>query len=41
VKRGKIGRKWGFLRPMKPSAEVARRFGYTPNSFRVLCHRFR
>ena len=24
-----------------PSAEVARRFGYTPNSFRVLCHRFR
>jgi hypothetical protein len=25
----------------RPSAEVARRFGYTPNSFRVLCHRFR
>lgn len=24
-----------------PSAEVARRFGYTPGSFRVLCHRFR
>jgi hypothetical protein len=24
-----------------PSAEVAHRFGYTPNSFRVLCHRFR
>jgi len=24
-----------------PSAEAARRFGYTPGSFRVLCHRFR
>ena len=24
-----------------PSAEVARRFGYTPGSFRVLCHQFR
>jgi hypothetical protein len=24
-----------------PSAEVARRFGYTPGSFRILCHRFR
>lgn len=24
-----------------PSAEVARRFGYTPGSFRVLCHEFR
>jgi Transposase DDE domain len=24
-----------------PSAEVARRFGYTPGSFRVLCHGFR
>jgi hypothetical protein len=24
-----------------PSAEVARRFGYTPNSFRVLVHHFR
>ena len=24
-----------------PSAEVAQRFGYTPGSFRVLCHRFR
>lgn len=24
-----------------PSAEVARRFGYTPGSFRVLCHAFR
>ena len=23
------------------SAEVARRFGYTPGSFRVLCHAFR
>jgi len=25
----------------RSSAEVARRFGYTPGSFRVLCHRFR
>lgn len=24
-----------------PSVEVARRFGYTPGSFRILCHRFR
>jgi len=24
-----------------PSAEPARRFSYTPASFRVLCHRFR
>jgi transposase-like protein len=24
-----------------PSAEVARRFGYTPGAFRVLCHAFR
>lgn len=24
-----------------PSAEVAQRFGYTPGSFRVLCHQFR
>ncbi len=24
-----------------PSPEVARRFGYTPGSFRVLCHQFR
>ena len=24
-----------------PSAEVARRFGYSPGSFRILCHRFR
>jgi transposase len=24
-----------------PSAEVAERFGYTPGSFRVLCHKFR
>lgn len=24
-----------------PSAEVAHRFGYTPGSFRVLCHQFR
>jgi hypothetical protein len=25
----------------RPSQEVARRFGYTPGSFRVLCHEFR
>src|SRR3954454_21642911 len=25
----------------RPSREVARRFGYTPGSFRVLCHQFR
>src|SRR6185312_13055457 len=25
----------------RPSAEVARDFGYTPASFRVLCHHFR
>jgi len=25
----------------QPSAEVAERFGYTPGSFRVLCHHFR
>jgi transposase len=24
-----------------PSAEVARRFGYSPGAFRVLCHAFR
>ena len=24
-----------------PSHEVARRFGYSPGSFRVLCHQFR
>ena len=24
-----------------PSAEAARRFGYTPGAFRVLCHQFR
>ena len=24
-----------------PSLEVARRFGYAPGSFRVLCHQFR
>src|SRR5437867_12279159 len=24
-----------------PSAETAKRFGYTPGSFRVLCHEFR
>ena len=25
----------------RPSHEVARAFGYTPGSFRVLCHQFR
>src|SRR5271155_333419 len=25
----------------RPSLEVARRFGYSPGSFRVLCHQFR
>src|SRR2546429_5599671 len=25
----------------RPSRQVARRFGYTPGSFRVLCHQFR
>ena len=25
----------------EPSADVAQRFGYTPGSFRVLCHEFR
>ena len=25
----------------RPSADVARAFGYTPSSFRVLCHHFR
>src|SRR5690606_26975252 len=25
----------------RPSQEVARTFGYTPGSFRVLCHQFR
>lgn len=25
----------------RPSAEVARAFGYTPGSFQVLCHHFR
>jgi hypothetical protein len=30
-----------FFIERRPSAEVARRFGYTPGSFRVLCHQFR
>jgi hypothetical protein len=30
-----------FFLEGKPSQEVARRFGYTPGSFRVLCHEFR
>src|SRR5262245_2897128 len=25
----------------RPSRQVAQRFGYTPGSFRVLCHQFR
>jgi hypothetical protein len=31
----------GFFVDGLPSAEAARRFGYTPGSFRVLCHDFR
>jgi hypothetical protein len=30
-----------FLVDEEPSAEVARRFGYSPGAFRVLCHQFR
>jgi len=30
-----------FFLDGQPSHEVARRFGYTPGSFRVLCHEFR
>ena len=30
-----------FLVDEEPSADVARRFGYSPGTFRVLCHRFR
>ena len=30
-----------FFVDRQPSNEVARRFGYTPGSFRVLCHDFR
>jgi len=30
-----------YIVDKQPSAEVARRFGYTPGSFRVLCHEFR
>jgi hypothetical protein len=30
-----------FFVDERPSAEVARAFGYTPSSFRVLCHHFR
>ena len=30
-----------FFLEKLPSAEVARRFGYSPGSFRVLCHQFR
>ena len=30
-----------FFVEQHPSADVARRFGYTPGSFRVLCHQFR
>ncbi len=31
----------GYFVEHLPSAEAARRFGYTPGSFRVLCHEFR
>ena len=30
-----------FFLDQLPSADVARRFGYSPGSFRVLCHQFR
>ena len=30
-----------FFVDKMPSAEAAERFGYTPGSFRVLCHQFR
>ena len=30
-----------FYMDQLPSAEVARRFGYSPGSFRLLCHTFR
>jgi len=30
-----------YLVEEEPSGDVARRFGYSPASFRVLCHRFR
>src|ERR1017187_4549264 len=36
---------YGALRPYlieeEPSADVARRFAYSPGAFRVLCHQFR
>jgi hypothetical protein len=30
-----------FFVDRQPSSEIARRFGYSPGSFRVLCHQFR
>jgi hypothetical protein len=30
-----------YLVDEEPSADVARRFGYSPGAFRVLCHHFR
>jgi hypothetical protein len=30
-----------FFVDRRPSAEAARRFGYSPGSFRILCHQFR
>src|SRR5271167_5131208 len=30
-----------YLVEDEPSADVARRFGYSPGAFRVLCHQFR
>src|SRR6202140_1743851 len=30
-----------FLVDEEPSGDVARRFGYSPAAFRVLCHQFR
>lgn len=43
--RGPLHRQYEALRAYHveelPSAEAARRFGYSPGAFRVLCHRFR
>ena len=30
-----------YFLEQRPSQEAARAFGYTPGSFRVLCHQFR
>ena len=45
VPRNAVHRQYEALRAYfvegLPSAEAARRFGYTPGSFRVLCHELR